>query len=68
MASVKVGEGDIGEFMLEMAKAQGIGCVTTKDGHVLLFTKQHLLSVLEKMESTGQDKAIVFIKRPDMAG
>ena len=68
MASVKVDEDGVGEYILEMAKAQGIGCVTTKDGHVLLFTKEHLLTLLKRMEETGQDKAIVLIKRQDMAG
>jgi len=55
------------EFLLELAKHQGVVCSTTKDGHVLIFSKQSLQQLLLQCEQSGQDKVVVFVKRSDMA-
>lgn len=56
------------EYLVELAKAQGIACATVKDGHVLVFTKAHLEMLLAAMAEKQQDKCIVFVKRPEFNG
>jgi hypothetical protein len=66
--STKVDENNPAEFLMEMAKAQGgVACATVKDGHVLVFSKQALLGLLEQCEARNSDKVVVFVKRQDMA-
>ena len=48
--------------LLAAAEKDGISVQIVKDGHLLIFTKQHLLGILAKMEETNQDKALVFVK------
>jgi hypothetical protein len=48
--------------LLAAAEKDGIAVHVVKDGHVLVFTKQHLLGILAKMEESGQGKAIVYVK------
>ena len=56
-----------GEFLLEMAKAQGgVACATVSDGHVLVFSKQALMNLLAQASESGKDQVVVFVKRADM--
>ena len=56
---------DGADFLLELAEKTGIACSTVKDGHVLIFTKNHLEGLLKAINDSGQDKCVVFVKRPD---
>lgn len=58
---------DCGRFLVELAEKHGVACSTVKDGHVLIFTKAHLQMLMEKIESSGHDKCIVFVKRPSIS-
>lgn len=48
--------------LLEAAEKQGVGIGKVKDGYMMIFTKAHLVGLLGKIEASGQDKAIVFVK------
>ena len=48
--------------LLEAAEKQGISIGKVKDGHIMVFTKAHLLGLLGKIEASGTDKCIVFVK------
>lgn len=54
------------EFLLELAKHNGVGCVTVGNGHMLAFSKRTLQGLLKQCEASGQDKVIIFVHRPDM--
>lgn len=54
------------EFLLEMAKNQGgVACATVKDGHVLIFTRQTLLNLVEKCNQNDSEQIVVFVKKHD---
>lgn len=50
------------DTLLAAAEKRGIGIAKIKDGHIMVFTKAHLLGILGKIEASGSDKAIVFVK------
>ncbi len=52
---------------LEVAKEDGIAVSSVSDGHVFVIMKSHLVAMLAKIEASGGDKAIVFVKRKSMA-
>lgn len=54
---------DPGEYLVEEARQTGIACATTKDGHILVFRKDQLVSLLQKIEESGRDVGLIFIKR-----
>lgn len=58
--SVKTDELD---FFNEMVETQGVAVSTVSDGHVLMFKREFLQSLLDKY--ADQEKLIIFIKRPD---
>lgn len=64
----KVHETEPTEFLLKIAELNGVACATVKDGHVLIFTRSKLVDVLARIDANGNDKAIIFIKRPDFNG
>lgn len=51
------------EFMLELLEQQGVVCSTVSDGHVILFKRTKLLSILNN--NPDQETISIFIKRPD---
>ena len=50
------------DTLLAAAEKKGVAVAKVKDGHVMVFTKAHLLGLLGKVEATGGDKCIVFVK------
>ena len=55
---------DVGvEQLIAAAEADGVAVSTVKDGHVLVFMKQHLEKFLEKINESGQDRMVVFVQR-----
>lgn len=54
---------DPAEFLLEQAQTTGVACGTTKDGHILVFRKDHLQDLLKKIEESGRDVGAIFVKR-----
>jgi len=50
------------DFFLELVRTQGVACSTVDDGHVLMFKREWLQSLLEKFPS---QEIAIFIKRPD---
>ncbi len=56
---------DGADFLMELADKIGVACSTVKDGHVLIFTKSHLEGLLKAVTDSGQEKCVVFVKRPD---
>lgn len=66
--SNKVDDTNPAEYLMEMAKHQGgVACATTKDGHVLVFSRQSLVNLLAQCDERQSDKVVVFVKRQDMA-
>lgn len=53
------------EYLLEQAEKTGLACATTKDGHVLIFKKLQLELLLRKINESGRDIGVVFVKRQD---
>lgn len=51
------------DFMLELLEQQGVVCSTVSDGHILMFKRQKLLSLLNN--HPDQETISIFIKRPD---
>lgn len=51
------------EYLLTLAKAQGVACATVKDGHVLVFQRDHLKRIAEGGDS---ETLVIFVKRPAM--
>ncbi len=50
---------------MAIAEEHGIACSTVSDGHVLVFSKETLLSFVE--ECGTENYMVVFIKRPEFA-
>ena len=48
--------------LLEAAEKQGIVIGKVKDGHIMIFTKAHLLGLLGKVEASGTDRCVLFVK------
>lgn len=64
MASVKANEDNFGQFMVESMKVNGgAACAVTKDGVVMMLSKQMIANLLSECESKGQDKVIILVKR-----
>lgn len=51
------------DYFTEMVETQGVAVSTVADGHVLMFKREFLQSLLDKY--ADQEKLIIFIKRPD---
>lgn len=51
------------EYFKDLVDMQGCAASTVKDGHVLMFTRKFLQEILDK--NPGQEKIILFVKRPD---
>lgn len=66
MSSAKDDEVATAEFLLELAKHKGVGCVTVGNGHMLAFHKKTLQGLLKQCEDSGQERVIIFVHRPDM--
>ena len=56
---------DPADYLIEQARQTGMACATTKDGHILIFRKDQLTQLLQKIEESGRDVGLVFIKRQD---
>lgn len=68
MSNPKVTDDNPAGFLLEMAKMQGgAACATVKDGHVLVFSKQALMNLLQQCNEADKDQVVVFVKRSDMS-
>lgn len=50
------------EGLMELADKSGVAVSKVKDGHVFVFTKRHIEGLLEKINESGQDKCVVFVK------
>lgn len=53
---------DSGLGAIKLADKTGVAVVKVNDGHVLVFTKQHLQGMIAAMEAKGQEKCVVFVK------
>jgi len=51
------------EYLLKMLETQGVACSTVKDGHVLMFKRSVLQSMLDN--HPDQDELVIFVKRQD---
>lgn len=58
---------DPAEYLLEQAEQTGMACATTKDGHVLVFKKSQLEALLQKINESGRDIGVIFVKRQDFS-
>lgn len=58
---------DPADHLVALARAQGVACSTVKDGHVIVFTRKILESLIQKVDESGKDTCLVFIKRPDFS-
>lgn len=56
-------QGDVGEYMVEVARKMGVACATVSDGHVLIFTREKIQEILAASEEKGI--VIIHVKRPD---
>jgi len=50
------------DFFLEIVRTQGVACSTVEDGHVLMFKREWLQSLLDKYSN---DSIAIFVKRPE---
>ncbi len=48
--------------LLAEAEKVGIAIGKVTQGHLMIFTKAHLLGILGKIEAAGSDKAIVLVR------
>lgn len=53
---------DEADYLLTMAATQGVAVASVKDGHVLVFKRDHLRKLVEKSD---QDTLIIFVKNKD---
>jgi hypothetical protein len=53
------------EYLLEQARTTGVACATTKDGHVIVFKKEQLEALLARINNSGHDIGVIFVKRQD---
>jgi DUF1009 family protein len=56
-------QGDVGEYLIEVAKKMGVACATVSDGHVIILTREKIQEILAAAQDKGM--VIVHIKRPD---
>jgi len=49
------------EFMVESAERQGAACISTSDGHVIMFRRDHLEELLKK--NPDAKLLTVFVQR-----
>lgn len=63
--SAKDAPDDIASFLLKSAEISGVACSTVSDGHVLVFTRQALVDLLDKAAANNDEKIVIFLKRPD---
>lgn len=57
------------EYLMKMVETQGgVACATVKDGHVIVFKRASLRSMLEAVDAVGKDTFMIFVKRPDFNG
>jgi len=52
------------EHMLQQAEDDGIAVTSVTDRHMFIFTKRHVEGLLKTMADSGNDKCMVFVKRP----
>jgi len=53
------------DFLIDAAEKEGVACSTVSDGHVLVFKKSCLESLLKMMADKGTDSCVVFVKRQE---
>lgn len=51
------------DWINKIADVQGVACLTVSDGHVLLFKRSCLQSIMD--QNPDKEKILIFIKRPD---
>lgn len=56
-------EKDPVEFFLDQARKVGASCATVEDGHMLIFKRDFLNSILEK--HPNKEEIVIFLKRPN---
>lgn len=56
-------EKDAAEYLLKSLETQGVACSTVKDGHILMFKRAALQSMLDGYPDN--DKFVIFVKRQD---
>lgn len=50
------------EYLVEVAKINGIAAVTVDDGIVIAVTKKKLQALIEDLDSSGNDFYAIFVK------
>jgi hypothetical protein len=58
--SIKTNEID---FFTKMMDSQGVAVSTVSDGHIIIFKREFLQSLLDKY--SDRDSLTIFIKRPE---
>lgn len=48
-------------FEMQLA-SQGVGCIQVKDGHIFQFTRDLLISLLERADASETGRVVLFIK------
>ena len=51
------------DFFIDVCDVNGVACSTVSDGHVLMFKREQLQSLLDKY--VDKPKIIMFIERPE---
>jgi hypothetical protein len=54
--------GEQADYLLEIVERQGVAVSSVKDGHILIFKRDHLRKLLDA--APDQDTFIIFVKRP----
>lgn len=60
-AEARKGDG-VAEFLLEVAKHQGVAVLTVKDGWVLMFSRDKVTQMYEAMDNSSQEFIAVHVQ------
>lgn len=51
------------DYFLKLVETQGVACSTVKDGHIIMFKRSWLQSLLDSHPDNSE--ITIFIQRPD---
>lgn len=51
------------DYFLKLVETQGVACSTVKDGHIIMFKRSWLQSLLDS--HSDNPEITIFIQRPD---
>lgn len=51
------------DFLIETAKQFGVAASTVNDGHVLVFSREHMQNLID--QNKDHEMMVIFLKRPD---